>query len=312
MLAEAGIGGQEQAGLVPFRPLPPALALAGGGQVAGVGRLALAALLLDIAEDVLVGVVGGKAKLEAELAVTLVAVFAATLALLVVGRLEVVRQHRVVIVDIGHAALHPPIALVGAEVGIAAISVDVAVVGQLQAAAHFTFEGLGGPSGDQVDRPAQGVGAVQQRGEALGHFNARQVVGGEASQVDIAVVGYVGGNAIDIDRHLQTVEATHVHHLFGTRAHVGEIHPGGQGQGAVDGLAVVQAHVIQLDDAAAGCQGIILRCGNLDFTQAEGFFLLGHGGLGTDRGQGEQQGTGGERRHDAPLLVSLYILLYSV
>ncbi|MNE53149.1 hypothetical protein D3C80_1478580 [compost metagenome] len=82
--------------------------MAGRWQVAGVGWLALAPFLLNVAEHVLIGFVGCEAKFEAEFAVAVFTVLAAPRALLAIGRFEVIGQQGVVVIDIRHPTLNPP------------------------------------------------------------------------------------------------------------------------------------------------------------------------------------------------------------
>ncbi len=285
--AEVGGAAGVDAGLVPGRPLPVARRTE---RIAGIGRIALLAFLALVADHVFVAVVGRQPDLEVDLAVGGIAVVASAAVLEGVGPV-VVGETEVVLIQVGHPGLHVPVALVAAEVGVDAVAVVLAVVGKAQPAADLALEGLHRLARDQVDRPAEGVRPVGHRAEALGHLDARQLEGGEAAEVGVAVIGHIDRNAVEEDRHLAQVEAAHVDHLLVTRADPAQVDARHQVQRLAQRLAVVLAHGLAAQRIAAAQAALALAVDDTDLTELEDV-APGFGGNGERAGRKAQRSSG--------------------
>ncbi|MNO89472.1 hypothetical protein D3C76_809560 [compost metagenome] len=230
------VGGAEevQAFLVPVGPLPVAGALA----AAGIDGVAFLPLLLAVGESVFIAVVGRETDLQRTLPVGAIGILPTVAGIggfwLVVG--ETAAQGETVGVQVRSAQLEVPQALVGAQVG-----GDLAFTAGGGADAHIALQLPRGLAGDQVDRAAHDVRAIEQRSGALGHADLGKVEGGEAGEIHIAVIGHVLGNTVQEQRHLAGIEAADIDDVL-IAAVVGEVDPRQCVDRAADRVAIERAH----------------------------------------------------------------------
>ena len=210
--AELGAGVEVQAFLVPVRPAP--VAALERRIAAGVGWRLLVAVLLEVGQHVFVAGIGRQAQLQGAAGVAAGRVGAFAVATQVVAVAQAAGEGRG---RRGRARRRWPGRSPGgpaAEGEIRRPADPPCVARPALAEAEAGLEGAGRATGSQVDRPAEHVRPLQQRGVALGHFDAGQVRGEEAAEVDVAVVGHVDRHAVDEQRHLARVEAAYADLAF--------------------------------------------------------------------------------------------------
>ena len=233
-VAQARLRDEIHAFLVPIRPLPVARAH-------GIGRrrLALFAMLLVVAERIFVArprAARRQAHLEREFMVLAVSVVARA-AIFRGGGAEIGRQGKAVAVDVRHARLQIPQALVRAHVGR-----RLALAARAEADGSVAFQARHGFARHQVDGAAQSIGAVGHRAETLGHLDGRQVGCGEAVEIDVAVIWHVDGNTVDVQGYLARVETADGHGFLVAR--IGrQRHARQQIEGVAHVVAVKAAHL---------------------------------------------------------------------
>ncbi|MOA00185.1 hypothetical protein D3C78_1195350 [compost metagenome] len=149
---------------------------------------------------------------------------------------EATAQGEAVGIQVGGTQLEVPQPLVGAQVGS-----DLAFAAGGRADADIALQFPLGLAGNQVDRTAHDVRTIEQRGSAFGYADFGKVESGEATEVHIAVIGYVLWNAIQEQRHLAGIETPDIDDVL-IAAVVGEVDPRQRVDRAADRVAIERAH----------------------------------------------------------------------
>lgn len=251
--AELGAGVEVQAFLVPVRPAP--VAALERRIAAGVGWRLLVAVLLEVGQHVFVAGIGRQAQLQGAAGVAAGRVGAFAVATQVVAVAQAAGEGAGVAVEPGAAGLEEALAALAAEGEIRRPADPPCVARPALAEAEAGLEGAGRATGRQVDRPAEHVRPLQQRGVALGHFDAGQVRGEEAAEVDVAVVGHVDRHAVDEQRHLARVEAAYADLAFVAVAAALQV-DAGEGVQRLADVAAVEALEVFAGDAVRRAEGI--------------------------------------------------------
>ena len=132
-------------------------------------------------------------------------------------------------------------------------------------------------AGNEVDRAAHGVEAVHQRCAGFGGADFGQAGGGEAGEVDVAVVGDVLRDAVEKQGHLAGGEAAHADAGFVAAAGKVDTDARLGGECLGDVPAVAAADVCGADDAFVRRR--VAPPAHGDFAQREGGLGGGLGGV---------------------------------